>query len=216
MGNTMKLVNLSYSNLNSIKKMTFIPVIIFVAVSIVNPIFLNMLIPLLCLNISQTLTSYEDTYGINYLISYIPVRRKEYVASRYVIGIINILISVCIFVLCYYLATKIPSNSGKLLDYKLTLGVGITVGIIGMSAMIPCVLKFGAVKGRMFMTFLVIGIVMLPTIVFSIAQEVEFMKVILEKLSLINVSILLIIINILIIYISYLVSKNLYCKKEIL
>ena len=216
MNNIINLLMMSLSNLNALKKTLLFALVIFIPVTIFNPIMLNMLIGVIVFNLAYQVMAYEDMNGIDYLISYMPVTRKEYVASRYLLGIVMTFIASTVFIFCYYFATKYPPVRDQLVDYKLTLGIGVTTAIGGFSLITPCILKFGSVKGRMLSTFLMIFIVMTPAFILGAIKEKEMFMDIIIKLNNLNMTVVFLLVNIVVLLISYIVSKNIYTKKEIL
>ncbi|MEG1310795.1 MAG: ABC-2 transporter permease [Romboutsia sp.] len=215
MKNIINLVKMNYSNLNAVKKMIILPLVIFVPVSVINPMFLNMLIGVIFFNITQTVIAYEDSYGIDTLIGYLPVKRSEYVISRYVSGILNIGIATCIFIICYYLADKYSTDNWTLLPYGITLGIAITAAITGLAIIIPCILKFGAVKGRTIVTLLMIIVLMIPAILSQVLVENKILESVLIKLNTLSMPLIFVGINIIILTVSYMITQRLYVKKEI-
>lgn len=216
MNNIINLVKMSYSNFNAVKKTLMLSIGIFAVISIFNPTFLNMLIGMAVYSSVYQVMAYEDTYGIDNLIGYVPVTRDEYVISRYVLSFINIIIGSCICIICYYIASKYSPEQNLILDYRFTLYTGVTSAILLVSVSIPLVLKFGVIESRIISTIILLSIIMVPAFAASSLDETGVLNDIIIKMNEIGMPTIFIILNILIVVISYLISKNVYNKKEIL
>ena len=176
MKNIINLVKMSYSNLNAVKSILLISIILFIVGSIINPIFLNMLIGIIVYQMTYQVIAYEESYGIDYLIASLPVTKKEYITSRYIFGLTSTIISILIFTVTYRLVLTFSSKSYDIIDFKTMLTVGIASSIILVSVLIPSILKFGIVKGRVFITIVGLSIVMAPaSLISAMAEEKEAM-----------------------------------------
>lgn len=61
MKNIINLVKMSYSNLNAVKSILLISIILFIVGSIINPIFLNMLIGIIVYQMTYQVIAYEES-----------------------------------------------------------------------------------------------------------------------------------------------------------
>ena len=146
MNNIINLTKMSFTNLKSVYKQIWLIWIVWIGVAIFNPFFLNMLFGLSILLTLYQVMAYEDNNGINYLISFLPVKRSEYVISRYLLGIGSLLLSIIVIYIVHLVSTQI--NPLKEVPIKILLPISITSAILAMSVIIPLVLKFGINKGR--------------------------------------------------------------------
>lgn len=213
MKNIMSLVNLSFNNFLSIKKMALFVIVAFGAVSLVNPGFLTMLVGMITYVAAYQTMAYEDSYGIDYMIYNLPVTKNEYVISRYIFSILTIAGSSILCSLIFFISNKLNLVDLLGIDYKVILYTGIISSIILVSILIPVILYFGMKKGRMAIIFIFLIIVMIPSLVIDDAQTV---RNILNELSKININFLSVILTIVILLISYLITRFLYEKKEII
>lgn len=213
MKNIMSLVNLSFNNFLSIKKMALFVIVAFGAVSLVNPGFLTMLVGMITYVAAYQTMAYEDSYGIDYMIYNLPVTKNEYVISRYIFSILTIAGSSILCSLIFFISNKLNLVDLSGIDYKVILYTGIISSIILVSILIPVILYFGMKKGRMAIIFIFLIIVMIPSLVIDDAQTV---RNILNELSKININFLSVILTIVILLISYLITRFLYEKKEII
>lgn len=214
MNNIINLTKMSFTNLKSVYKQIWFIWIVWIGVAIFNPFFLNMLFGLSILLTLYQVMAYEDNNGINYLISFLPVKRSEYVISRYLLGIGSLLLSIIVIYIVYLVSTQI--NPLKEVPIKILLPISITSAILAMSVIIPLVLKFGINKGRVFMSIIIMVIAIAPiSIISDISKNPKMIDNIMNIINNIGMPIIVIIINIVMILISIFISIKLYQNKEI-
>ncbi|MCI9061924.1 MULTISPECIES: ABC-2 transporter permease [Romboutsia] len=214
MNNIINLTKMSFTNLKSVYKQIWFIWIVWIGVAIFNPFFLNMLFGLSILLTLYQVMAYEDNNGINYLISFLPVKRSEYVISRYLLGIGSLLLSIIVIYIVHLVSTQI--NPLKEVPIKILLPISITSAILAMSVIIPLVLKFGINKGRVFMSIIIMVIAMAPISIISyISKNPKMIDNIMNIINNIGLPIIAILINIVMILISICISIKLYQNKEI-
>lgn len=214
MNNIINLTKMSFTNLKSVYKQIWFIWIVWIGVAIFNPFFLNMLFGLSILLTLYQVMAYEDNNGINYLISFLPVKRSEYVISRYLLGIGSLLLSIIVIYIVHLVSTQI--NPLKEVPIKILLPISITSAILAMSVIIPLVLKFGMNKGRVFMSIIIMAIAMAPiSIISDISKNPKMIDNIMNIINNIGLPIIVSIINIVMILISIFISIKLYQHKEI-
>lgn len=214
MNNIINLTKMSFTNLKSVYKQIWFIWIVWIGVAIFNPFFLNMLFGLSILLTLYQVMAYEDNNGINYLISFLPVKRSEYVISRYLLGIGSLLLSIIVIYIVHLVSTQI--NPLKEVPIKILLPISITSAILAMSVIIPLVLKFGINKGRVFMFIIIMVIAMAPISIISyISKNPKMIDNIMNIINNIGLPIIAILINIVMILISICISIKLYQNKEI-
>ena len=214
MNNIINLTKMSFTNLKSVYKQIWYIWIIWIGVAIYSPFFLNILLGMSVLLTIYQVMAYEDHNNIDYLISYLPVKRNEYVLSRYLLGIVSILLSTIIVCIVYFVSIKI--NSSQEMSLELLLPTSTTSAILSMSVIIPLVLKFGINKGRVFMSIIVMVISTVPmSIVSDISKNPKIMSTIMNLINNLGIPIIAVIINIIVILISMMISIKLYKNKEI-
>lgn len=216
MKNIINLVKMSYSNLNAVKSILLISIILFIVGSIINPIFLNMLIGIIVYQMTYQVIAYEESYGIDYLIASLPVTKKEYITSRYIFGLTSTIISILIFTVTYRLVLTFSSKSYDIIDFKTMLTVGIASSIILVSVLIPSILKFGIVKGRVFITIVGLSIVMAPASWISAMAEEKEAMIFLSKINEIGIGTIFLIVSVVVMIISYIISQKIYRNKQVL
>ena len=214
MNNIINLTKMSFTNLKSVYKQIWYIWIVWIGVAIYNPFFLNILLGMSVLLTVYQVMAYEDHNNINYLISYLPVKRKEYVLSRYLLGIVSILLASILLCIVYFVSIKINDLQG--ISLNLLLPTSITSAILSMSIIIPLVLKFGINKGRVFMSIIVILVSTMPLSLMSdISQDSKTLETIMNIINSVGMPLITVVINIIILLVSIGISINLYKNKEI-
>ena len=214
MSNVINLTKMSFTNLKSVYKRIWYIWIIWIGVAIYNPFFLNILLGMSVLLTVYQVMAYEDHNNIDYLISYLPVKRNEYVLSRYLLGIVSILLASILLCIVYFVSIKINDLQG--ISLNLLLPTSITSAILSMSVIIPLVLKFGINKGRVFMSIIVILVSTMPLSLMSdISQDSKTLETIMNIINSVGMPLITVVINIIILLVSIGISINLYKNKEI-
>ena len=214
MNNIINLTKMSFTNLKSVYKQIWYIWIIWIGIAIYNPSFLNILLGMSVLLTVYQVMAYEDHNNINYLISYLPVKRKEYVLSRYLLGIVSILLASILLCIVYFVSTKI--NPSQVMSLDILLPTSIISAILSMSVIIPLVLKFGINKGRLFMTMIGIVVSTIPVSIMSeISEDPKTLETIMNIINSVGMPLITVVINIIILLVSIGISINLYKNKEI-
>ncbi|MBO3443996.1 ABC-2 transporter permease [Clostridium sp. CCUG 7971] len=213
MNNIANLTKMSFLNLKSVFKQIAFVLVIWTAVAIYNQYFLNILFGFIILMTLYQVMVYEDMNGIDNLISVLPVKKNEYVMSRYLFGAIIILLTGIFLIVVYNIGNKINPID---IPLKAFLGMGITSAIFATSFIIPTVLKFGANKIRVFMAvafMLMIG--MVSGIMEILSKTPDILVKITNIIDATGISLILITLNIAVLIISILVSIKVYKNKEV-
>ena len=214
MNNVINLTKMSFTNLKSVYKQIWYIWIIWIGIAIYNPSFLNILLGMSVLLTVYQVMAYEDHNNINYLISYLPVKRKEYVLSRYLLGIVSILLASILLCIVYFVSTKI--NPSQVMSLDILLPTSIISAILSMSVIIPLVLKFGINKGRLFMTMIGIVVSTVPVSIMSeISKDSKILETIMNAINALGIPVITVVTSVIILLISIAISINLYKNKEI-
>ena len=214
MNNVINLTKMSFTNLKSVYKQIWYIWIVWIGVAIYNPFFLNILLGMSVLLTVYQVMAYEDHNNIDYLISYLPVKKNEYVLSRYLLGIVSILLSTIIVCIVYFVSIKINSSQEMSLD--ILLPTSIISAILSMSVIIPLVLKFGINKGRVFMSIIIMVVSTIPvSLISGISQDSKMLEAIMKIMNNFGIPLLAVVINIITLVVSIAISINLYKNKEI-
>ena len=214
MNNIINLTKMSFTNLKSVYKQIWYIWLIWIGVAIYSPFFLNILLGMSVLLTVYQVMAYEDHNNINYLISYLPVKRKEYVLSRYLLGIVSILLASILLCIVYFVSTKI--NPSQVMSLDILLPTSIISAILSMSVIIPLVLKFGINKGRLFMTMIGIVVSTIPVSIMSeISEDPKTLETIMNAINALGIPVITVVTSVIILLISIAISINLYKNKEI-
>jgi len=212
MNNIINLTRMSFSNLKYLLKQIWFIWAMWIVVPIFNPIFLNMLFGMIVLLITYQIISYEDMNGIDNLIAALPVKRNEYVTSRYLIGIISILIAITMTLITYFISSKLKPMD---LSLEILLGTGITTAVFAIGIIIPAVLKYGVNKGKI-ISVVAMAIVMIPTsLIQDVISKPELMKQLYKIVDGIGMPLILTIVNIIVLAVSMGIAIKIYDSKEI-
>ena len=214
MNNIINLTKMSLINLKAVYKQIYYVWIIWIGIAIFNPFFLNILLGISVLLTLYQVMAYEDNNNIDYLISYLPVKKSEYVISRYLFGIISILFSLLVILVVYFISIKI--NPAEKMPLELLLPTSILSAVLSVAVIIPLVLKFGINKGRVLMTIIVMVISTIPvSIVSEFNESPDIISNIMNVISKVGLPILALILSIIALLISTFITLKLYLNKEV-
>ena len=166
MRNVINLTKMSLKNLNAIKKFAIISIFaVVVAVLFVsegtkkmngadeNSVYLLMIINLMAYIFTYMVMAYEEMSNIDILIGYLPVEKKEYIKSRYLLGLSGVLLGVVLFFVVIFARNMVKTGSvvGNMgMSGVLELaGMGIFCAILTISIIIPSHIGFGGTRGRL-------------------------------------------------------------------
>jgi ABC-2 type transport system permease protein len=213
MKNIINLTKMSFNNLTSVFKYVCLVTIIWALVSIVNPSFLGMLFGIGTYMLLYQVMAYEDINGIDNLISTLPVKRSEYIISRYVLGIILSVLSIIISIAIYFF---INSTIGSQIPLNVCIVIGLVTSVLTISTTIPIVVKLGVTKGRILALVIPIAAVVIPSgIIDSSSGNTDFMIRIANMIDNIGLPMIITISSIVILSVSMIISLKLYSTKEV-
>ncbi|WP_195946734.1 ABC-2 transporter permease [Paraclostridium bifermentans] len=213
MVNIINLTKMSLNNLSSVIKSIGIVFCTWIIVSIFSPAFLSMLFCIGSYLIVYQTMAYEDINGIDNLVSTLPIKRSEYVISRYILGIFGATISMILLLVVYFITVKVNKIYVPL---ELLITTGVLSSVLLTSVIIPIVLKFGVTKGKIINFLVLFVIISVGTgIVQEIGSSKESIDNIIGIISSVGFTMITVIISLLIITISMIMSLKLYKGKEI-
>lgn len=213
MGNIMKLTKMSLNNLTAgVKSLGFV-VTIWTVVSIVSPSFLSILFGMGGYLFIHQVMSYEDMHGIDNLISTLPVKRSEYVISRYVFGISVSLLVTIVLSLIYNIINMVNKVE---IPLELLLLTALISSVVAISFIIPIIIKFGTNKGKIVIFLVLIIIMSIPMGVMEfVSGDINFITEVINTVDTIGLPIILVLASTICLTISMIVSLKLYSTKEI-
>lgn len=205
MRNVISLVKMQFENLFSLNK-TFLAMIgISVLIPFVIPEMATYAVGIIVIALTNITVGREKACNIDNLVRTLPVKVNEYILSRYVFGVIGILISIGIMSIVALLLKGSPYISVESVVISALIIGSVVVGIIT-----PIVTILGPERGKI----VVIILTVLPLM--FIMKLPELLSDI--NINLLNKNILFLLImlsTILIMYISYLVTVNIYKRIEL-
>ena len=190
-------------------KMFIIAFGLYVSYTFLFDMNMSFLLPFMGLMVCISLFTYDDFNNWHSYATTLPNGKKNVVKARYFISIFLILIMSLICILFSFILSSFKTNFS--FDFSGFLGCVFSI-IVMMSILYPFLFKFGAEKGRIIMMcfgFIVFGIFILLSKVFSIQIPVNLLLFFDKYLLLIVISLSVIFIGV-----SYIVSKKIYFKRE--
>lgn len=211
--NTMiNLIKLHYTSILAMKKSILIILALaaFVSISNVDGTMIPFSAGLIIMMLNYNTLAYEDKSKSNFLIYSLPVKPQQYILSKYIFGVLNILIAMFFGDLVFNIfkvMNMMGSNSTALAEVNFTVFI---VGIFTVAVVIPIALIAGFNKARIILIFLAL----LP-VCFSdkILKAVSYID--LPNLSDSTFTFIVVALGIILIIISYFITSNLYAKKDI-
>ncbi|WP_195938946.1 ABC-2 transporter permease [Romboutsia sp. 1001713B170131_170501_G6] len=208
MNNIINLTKMSLINFKSIFKQVGLILVVWVVMSLFENSFIGMLGGIITIAVVGQLMSYEDMSTIDNIIGTIPVKRKEYVISKYIVGIISMLTTIIVVIIIY-----------NLIDIDITLDLLLTTSILSstiiISTIIPLIMKFGIVKGRLMMFAVTFFVIFCSMSLADILQEPpRFLESTIYYINNTNPLVISSIVSTLAILISMLICIKMYDKKE--
>ncbi len=200
MKNILKLTKMSLYNLNSIKKMMIWAIGFIVVAALLldgesESIYFVMLINIMGYIFTYMIMAYENLSDIDILISYIPINKKDFVKSRYLLGIIGVIVGVSLYFLVHLIKSMLELAS-----------VGILSTVFSMAIIIPANLAFDGIKSRIIS---LIGFMIPISVSTEIEDIVNFTGTYIKSFSF-----SMILISFIIILVSYNISYIVYNRKE--
>lgn len=213
MVNIMNLTKMSINNLTAGFKNLGLVFGIWLLVSIVSPSFLGMVFAMSGYLFMNQVMGYEDTYGIDNLIATLPVKRSEYVISRYILGITISLSSIAILTLIYFTINTINPIE---IPIEMLVTIGLLSSIVTISMIIPVVIKFGMNKAKVINMLMFLLIMAIATgIMQTINTDKEFIINIINKLNNIGLPMIVTVVSVVVVSISMIISLKIYSNKEV-
>lgn len=213
MSNIIKLTKMSLYNLTSVFKQIGLILGVWAVVAFVNPMFNNILLGMGIFMIVYQLMAYEDMAGIDNLIASLPVKKSEYVLSRYLVGALTSIMVIILVVVIYYTS---PSPEKMEFPVQILLMAGLTIAVISNSIMIPITIKWGINKGRLFTMALTVLIGMGPAFLLEyVGEKSASMENIIAFINSLDMTTVVISVNVAILLISIFFSIKLYKTKEV-
>lgn len=201
----INLIMMQYNTLFSIKKLLILVIVFSTTYSIIEPSMITFAGLMYLMVSSYTVIGYEEKSKINYMICSLPIEKKDYILSKYIYGLINIVIAIIISIVISFFSPSLPKDMSILSTIIIIAIIGIGV----VSILVPIMIIIGVEKARYVLIFC-----MVIPICFSGNLSKHIFKYIINIDS-INLAIIAILLGITLILSSYFITINLYEKKEL-
>lgn len=177
---------------------------IWVVISVIgkNPSTMTFVIFFSAIMLPISGLSYDEYSKWNEVVFTMPIKPKDVIKSKYIVGIGFIVIAVLVSSII-----SIIMGSGMLAKLNLLF---IPAGIIFLSIMFPLLFKFGTEKSRL----ISMSVMMLPTIIFMIVAQMGYLDHLNIKMLMKWLPYSFLVVSIFCLAISYKVSLNIFEKKE--
>lgn len=212
MNNIINLTKNYIETVTTMKKEIILVILFAVGIGVFDTRFIVYGVGVSVIFLLNQVLSYEDMSGVDFLIAVLPIKKKEYVISRYICGFIVTIIAALLVTLSYY-AVYLLSKTEIILPYSYFLIVSIISAIIIISVNIPIFLKCGTLKGRYISTLINLSGVFLPMFMIEGLSKFDFLNSIINNPRILVLSLLLL--GFIIVCVSYFISIKLYENKEV-
>lgn len=192
----------------------FLIVFVFSAVSVFSNDSLffcsfPMIITSVVLPIS--LISYDERSKWNIFCDTLPVSRKNFVSSKYIISIIACVFAASIMIVGQLIRPLITNSTENMVNNILTLMLFMPSGLIMSSVIMPLIYKFGVEKARIiYYTFLVVSMAVIGSV-----SAIMNMKLYEIKIDVPAIVVALSGASIVLFALSWLLSVKIYQKREL-
>jgi ABC-type transport system involved in multi-copper enzyme maturation permease subunit len=180
-------------------------ILMWLVLSIVNhdASFLGGVMIIFSVMIIITTMAYDEKAKWDRYALTMPLSRKDVVASKYLLGLLNIILSVALFMV---VSLVFPMETAETWLVALSF---FSLGLIFLSVILPVMFKFGVEKGRLIMTAVVLAPVVLAFFLSKINVNMPD-EALIEKLLYLSP-----VIAIIIMLVSVGISLSIYLHKEL-
>lgn len=217
-GLIIKDIRIIFSNKNVF---LFIPILVSMAAFSKTrlAVYLFAYVAVMVISLLTTTISFDDMENGTSFLMTMPVSRKEYVKSKYLLGVVSLILGV---VLSIAVVTAVTFLKGDTLDVNgLMLIVCLLwlVMIVLMSVLIPVQLKFGSINGKAVLMCIIIGsMIVLAAMILILRNYSEetlnfFVNEIMKNMVLMTAAGILG--TVIILVISYMMSVRIMKKREL-
>lgn len=214
MNNMINLIKLHYSSIVALKK-TALVVFVLAVIAVLSKADGSMLpfgAGLIIMILNYNTLVYEDNSKSSFLIYSLPVKPKEYILSKYLFGIMNLIITLIFANLTYIVLNMMNVITSTDIPMGVLNVSIIIIGIVVVDILMPIALIVGFNKARIILLLLAIGPVCLSNALASLISNIGFPKI---HISLGMIELSAAIFGIIISVVSYLITAKLYEQKDI-
>lgn len=186
--------------------------VIYIFMAFQGMLDISTLLSFLCVMLMMSTFSYDnlnkwDAYAVT-----LPNGRKNLVKAKYLATVIVILLTSLVATIVSFIITI---NKGENINYQyifITLGATIFATFLFQALMYPIIFKFGLEKARLILFILIFGLIFLGGFLIN-KIDFSFLASVIDYFS--NFIVLILLgLGLLVLLGSYIVSVNIYLKKE--
>lgn len=204
----INLIKMQCYSLLSIKKYIILVTLIGFATIFTDPSYIAFSSSMILMAINYSVVSYEDKSKMGYLIYSLPINPKKYVLSKYIYGFISIALVVFIAFINFSLVKVLNLYN---LDFY-TLGPIILavflIGLIINIVVVPLAIVVGFQNAKFIISILAIASVCFTPTLVNLLSYINF------NTSQSVLTIVILAVTSMLTILSYIVTSNLYCKKD--
>lgn len=155
-GLIIKDIRIIFSNKNVF---LFIPILVSMAAFSKTrlAVYLFAYVAVMVISLLTTTISFDDMENSTSFLMTMPVSRKEYVKSKYLLGVVSLILGVVVSIAVVTAVTFLKGDTLDVNGLMLIVCLLWLVMIVLMSVLIPVQLKFGSINGKAVLTCIIIG-----------------------------------------------------------
>lgn len=172
-----------------------------------NGVFMTFYPSLLMGMLPMTAIAYDERSRFHLLYYALPCKKTTYVTSKYILGIILNVITM-IAVVAVQSAALVRAEAFSFQEILTLMSMIVAVGLISPALVLPFVFAFGVEKGRIFNLITLVIIMILITTFSEMGNDYSAL------LTDLPVSAVLIVVAVAIYFLSWVISKEIFKRKE--
>ena len=159
-GLIIKDIRIIFSNKNVF---LFIPILVSMAAFSKTrlAVYLFAYVAVMVISLLTTTISFDDMENGTSFLMTMPVSRKEYVKSKYLLGVVSLILGVVVSIAVVTAVTFLKGDTLDINGLMLIVCLLWLVMIVLMSVLIPVQLKFGSINGKAVLMCIIIGSMLL-------------------------------------------------------
>ena len=203
------LVKMEFYSILAVKKYILLVILIGIATIFADSSFIAFAGGMILMAVNYSVVAYEDKSKIGYLIYSLPVNPKKYVLSKYIYGVITTTLVMIITVIIFNIVKIFNIQNLEGITLTTILLSVLLIGVVINTITVPIGIVVGFEKARYIISILAIAPVCLSP---SLVQLISNIKINISE----NVLIILILVAAAIFSVlSYIITSNLYCRRDI-
>lgn len=193
----------------AVKKYILLVVLIGIATTFSDPSFIAFAGSMIIMALNYSVIAYEDKSKIGYLIYSLPVNPKKYVLSQYIYGFLITVLVMFITTVIFNIVSMFNLQNLEQITLTTTLISVLLISLVINTITVPIGIILGFQKARYIISSLaILPVIISPTLVKIISNiNINISENVLIILTLAGAAAFTIF--------SYIISSNLYCKRDI-